>query len=104
MLANALNHTPSSGTVTVSVSSARDDVFVSVADTGEGISPEHLSHIFERFYRADNARSRKTGGAGLGLAIAKQMVELHGGRIWVESETGKGSKFSFTLPVKRAGS
>jgi len=103
LLINALNHTPSGGTVTVSVSSGRDGVLVSVTDTGEGISPEHLPHIFERFYRADNARSRKSGGAGLGLAIAKQMVELHGGRIWVDSEVGKGSKFSFTLPAKYAG-
>ena len=59
-----------------------------------GFLAEHLPYIFERFYRADDARARKTGGAGLGLAIAKQMVELHGGRIWVESEAGKGSKFS----------
>ena len=76
---------------------------VSVADTGEGIPAEHLPHIFERFYRVDDARSRKAGGAGLGLAIAKQMVELHGGRMWVESEVGKGSKFSFTLPIARPG-
>jgi signal transduction histidine kinase len=99
LLTNALNYTPSGGTVTVSISSDRDSILVSVADTGEGIPAEHLSHIFERFYRVDDARSRKTGGAGLGLAIAKQMVELHGGKIWVESEVGKGSKFSFTLPI-----
>ena len=62
---------------------------------------EHLPHIFERLYRVDDARSRETGGAGLGLAIAKQMVELHGGRIWVEREAGKGSEFSLTLPITR---
>lgn len=101
LLANAVNHTPSGGTVTVSVLSDRDDVLVSVADTGEGIPAEHLPHIFERFYRVDDARSRTVGGVGLGLAIAKQMVELHRGRIWVESEVGKGGKFSFTLPVSR---
>jgi signal transduction histidine kinase len=101
LLDNALNHTPSGGIVTVAVSLDKDDALVSVADTGEGIPAEHLPYIFERFYRIDDARSRKTGGAGLGLAIAKQMVELHGGRIWVESEVGKGSKFSFTLPVTR---
>ncbi len=98
LLDNALNHTPSGGTVTVAVSADKDGVLVSVADTGEGIPAEHLPYIFERFYKVDDARSRKTGGAGLGLAIAKQMVELHGGKIWVESEVGKGSKFSFTLP------
>jgi len=101
LLDNALNHTPSGGIVLVAVSPDKDGALVSVADTGEGIPAEHLPYIFERFYRIDDARSRKTGGAGLGLAIAKQMVELHGGRIWVESEVGKGSKFSFTLPVTR---
>ena len=101
LLDNALNHTPSGGTVTVDVSPDKDGVLVSVADTGEGIPAEHLPYIFERFYKVDDARSRKTGGAGLGLAIAKQMVELHGGKIWVESESGKGSKFSFTLPGTR---
>lgn len=101
LLDNALNHTPSGGTVTITASPDKDGVLVSVSDTGEGIPAEHLPYIFERFYRVDDARSRKTGGAGLGLAIAKQMVELHGGRIWVESEAGKGSKFSFTLPVTR---
>ena len=101
LLDNALNHTPSGGTVTVTVSPDKDDVLVSVADTGEGIPAEHLPYIFERFYRVDDARARKTGGAGLGLAIARQMVELHGGKIWAESEVGKGSKFSFTLPGTR---
>jgi signal transduction histidine kinase len=101
LLDNALNHTPSSGRVMVAVSADKGDVLVSVSDTGEGIPAEHLPYIFERFYKVDDARSRKTGGAGLGLAIAKQMVELHGGKIWVESEAGKGSRFSFTLPGNR---
>lgn len=101
LLDNALNHTPSGGTVSVAVSTGKEGILVSVSDTGEGIPAEHLSHVFERFYKVDDARSRKTGGAGLGLAIAKQMVELHGGRIWVESEVGKGSKFYFTLPLNR---
>jgi signal transduction histidine kinase len=104
LLDNALNHTTAGGTVTIAVSSTEEGILVSIADTGEGIPPEHLPHIFERFYRVDGARSRKTGGAGLGLAIAKQMVELHGGKVWVESEVGKGSKFSFILPVTRQGS
>ena len=108
LLNNALCHTPPGGSVAVTAARAgslpdyqggKQDILISVADTGEGIPPQHLPHIFERFYRVDDARSRKRGGAGLGLAIAKQMVELHGGRIWVESQPGKGSSFSFTLPV-----
>jgi two-component system OmpR family sensor kinase len=101
LLDNALNHTPSGGTVTVVVGPGQEGILVSVVDTGEGIPAEHLPYVFERFYKVDDARSRKSGGAGLGLAIAKQMVELHGGRIWVESEVGKGSKFSFILPGTR---
>ena len=101
LLDNALNHTPSGGTVTVIVGPGEQDILVSVIDTGEGIPAEHLPYVFERFYKVDDARSRKSGGAGLGLAIAKQMVELHGGRIWVESEVDKGSTFSFTLPANR---
>jgi len=101
LLDNALNHTPSGGTVTVVVRPGQEGILVSVVDTGEGIPAEHLPYVFERFYKVDDARSRKSGGAGLGLAIAKQMVELHGSRIWVESEVGKGSKFSFILPGTR---
>jgi signal transduction histidine kinase len=73
-------------------------VEISVTDTGEGIPAEELPNIFERFYRVDKSRSRATGGHGLGLTIAKRLVEAHGGRIWVESEPGKGSTFCFTLP------
>ena len=74
-------------------------VLVTVADTGEGIPSEHLPYVFERLYRVDDARSRKRGGAGLGLAIARQMVDLHGGKIWVDSEVGQGSRFCFSLPI-----
>ena len=75
-------------------------VETTVRDTGIGISKEHLPHIFTRFYRADKSRSRQAGGSGIGLTIAKHLVESHGGRIWVESEgQGKGSAFSFTLPT-----
>lgn len=109
LIENALNHTPPGGTIIVTVAAGgekgfpgdKDQILVSVADTGEGIPAEHLQHIFERFYRVDEARSRKAGGAGLGLAIARQMVELNGGRIWVESQVGKGSRFSFVLPLSR---
>ena len=70
-------------------------------DTGSGITPNDLPHIFERFYRADHSRARATGGAGLGLAIVKQLVELHGGQITVASTPGAGATFTFTLPIIR---
>jgi signal transduction histidine kinase len=70
-----------------------------VADDGPGLAPEDLAMVFERFYRADPSRARASGGAGLGLAIVKQLVEAHGGRVWAESELGKGARFIFTLPV-----
>jgi signal transduction histidine kinase len=69
-----------------------------VVDTGEGVEPEDLPRIFERFYRGSRARSRDEAGSGLGLTIAKGIVELHGGRIWAESERGHGASFVFTLP------
>ena len=72
---------------------------ITVADTGIGIPLSDQERIFERFYRVDAARSREAGGTGLGLSIAKHIVEVHGGRLWVESEVGAGSKFSFSIPV-----
>jgi signal transduction histidine kinase len=73
-----------------------------VADTGPGISAEDLPRVFERFFRVDASRSRDDGGTGIGLAIARSVVEAHGGRIWAESEPGKGSTFTFELPVASA--
>ena len=99
LLANAVTHTGQGGTITITAEPVRDWVRVSVRDTGEGIAEVDLPYIFERFYRADKSRSRATGGAGLGLAIAKYLVEAHGGEIAVESEVGAGSTFTFTLPV-----
>jgi histidine kinase len=101
LTANALQYTPPGGTVTVSVARTNGMVQITVRDTGAGIAPEHLSHLFDRFYRVDKSRSRAAGGgSGIGLTIAKYLVEAHGGVIWVESEgAGKGSAFSFTLPV-----
>jgi len=74
-------------------------VRLTVADTGIGIPEAHHARVFERFYRVDTDRSRQVGGTGLGLSIAKHIVEAHGGRIWLESEVGRGSRFHFTIPL-----
>jgi signal transduction histidine kinase len=92
-------HTQSGGKVTVEARLEGQWIDVGVTDTGEGIPAEELPNMFERFYRVDKSRARATGGHGLGLTIAKRLVEAHGGRIRVQSEAGKGSRFSFTLPV-----
>ena len=100
LLTNALTHTPEGGSVTVEAWRAPEGmVAIGVADTGAGIDPEDLPRIFERFYRADSSRSRATGGSGLGLTITRRLVEAHGGRITAASELGRGSCFTFTLPV-----
>jgi signal transduction histidine kinase len=75
----------------------QERVVIRVEDNGEGIPPEHLPHLFERFYRVDKARDRERGGSGLGLSIVKAIVEAHGGSVWVESEVGQGSIFSVSL-------
>jgi signal transduction histidine kinase len=104
LLTNAIAFTPAHGRIEISAHSSDDWVQVSVADTGVGIVAEDLPFVFERFYRADKSRTRATGGAGLGLAIAKQWVEAHGGKIQVESERGRGTTFTFTLPhVQKKG-
>ena len=99
LLVNAIAHTGAGGTITMSARQLEGFVEVSVSDTGEGIPPEDLPYIFERFYRVDKSRARATGGSGLGLTIAKRLVEAHGGSIDAYSELGKGSRFTFTLPV-----
>jgi PAS domain S-box-containing protein len=108
LLDNALRYTPSPGHITVWTAEAyledrerepQDYVVVSVQDTGVGIAPEEHSRIFEKYYRAENPLSVKAGGSGMGLAIVKSLVEAHGGRIWVESEEGVGSTFSFSIPA-----
>lgn len=98
LLSNALRHTPEGGTITLTLSEYGDGVQIAVTDTGEGIPPEHLPHIFERFYRGDAGRSRDMGGTGLGLAVAKAIVEAHGGEIFAESEIGKGTSVKVRLP------
>jgi histidine kinase len=98
LLHNAFRHTPADGAIVIRAVDAGAEVRVSVVDTGEGIPPEELPRIFERFYRRDKARSRSQGGTGLGLSIARGIVEAHGGRIWAESTLGQGATFTFSLP------
>ena len=97
LLDNAMKYTPEGGTATVVVRNGADVVELAVADTGIGIPEEHLPHVFERFYRVDEARS--AGGAGLGLAIARQIAEQHGGTIDAVSAAGRGSTFTLRLPA-----
>ena len=99
LLENAVAHTGKGGTITVTATRQGDWIEVSVSDTGEGIPVEDLPNIFERFYRVDKSRTRATGGSGLGLTIAKRLVEAHGGKIEAQSELGRGSRFSFTIPI-----
>jgi signal transduction histidine kinase len=98
LLTNAVNYTPRGGRITVAVEEAGEEAEVRVVDTGVGIPPEELPYIFERFYRVDKSRSRATGGTGLGLTIARRLVEAQGGRMRAESQVGRGSTFIFTLP------
>jgi signal transduction histidine kinase len=98
MIKNAIDYTPHGGIITVETSSANQEVTLSVIDTGIGIAEEHLTRIFERFYRVDQARTMSNAGAGLGLSIAKQLIELHKGRIEVTSIVGEGSTFKVFLP------
>jgi len=99
LITNAIKYTPDHGRVEISLDVAGDEVVVTVSDTGVGIAPEHLPHIFERFYRIDSARNRQDGGTGLGLAIVQSFVKAHQGRIEVNSLPGQGSSFAIFLPV-----
>jgi signal transduction histidine kinase len=110
LLTNAAKYSPRGGQITLVIAEAELEMLpadhpqgrflrISVSDQGLGIPPEDLPRIWDRFYRVDNSNTRRIGGTGLGLSIAKALVELHGGRIWAESVAGKGSTFSFTVPV-----
>jgi two-component system phosphate regulon sensor histidine kinase PhoR len=103
LLDNAIKYTPEGGTILLSVIEKEADIEFSVQDNGIGIPKEDLPRIFERFYRVDKGRSQEQGGTGLGLAIVKHIVQGHGGKVWVESEIGKGSTFYFTLPQPQKG-
>lgn len=100
ILNNALKYSPDGGTITVRLHETHQNVVVSISDEGLGIPKKDLNKVFDRFYRVDKARSRAMGGTGLGLAIAKEVVKQHRGRIWVESEEGKGSTFYISLPYE----
>jgi len=101
LIDNAINYTPENGSVSVSVDKTNDYVHFIVSDTGIGIDEESLTRIFERFYRVDKARSRNTGGTGLGLAIVKHIVEVHKGKIEIDSEVNKGTTVHVYLPIKK---
>jgi signal transduction histidine kinase len=99
LIANALHHTPRGGKIIIRGVATNSGIQLTVQDTGAGISPEHLPHVFDRFYRTDRSRSRETGGTGLGLAIVKALVEVHGGQVQVDSQgLGQGTSFMIDLP------
>ena len=99
LLSNAVKFAPQGSTVTVTAADSENLVTLTVSDQGEGIAPENLNRLFKKFQQVDSSSSRRTGGTGLGLAITKALVEQHGGRIYVDSEVNKGTRFSFTLPA-----
>lgn len=99
ILDNALRYTPDGGRVSISTKQLKEEVKITIQDSGEGVTPEEASHLFDRFYRADESRTREDGGSGLGLAIAKSIVEMHKGKVWAESEKGKGLRTIIQLPA-----
>lgn len=103
LLTNARRHTPEDGKIDIRAAADGGSVVIQVIDNGEGISPEHMPHIFDRFYRVDGARTRATGGAGLGLSICRSIVEVHRGSIHLESAPGEGTRVTVRLPAGSAG-
>ncbi len=99
LLDNAIKYSPEGGAITIRAKRVDNNLEISISDTGIGIAEDDLPRIFERFYRVDKARSRELGGTGLGLSIVKHIVNAHGGQVWVTSELGRGSTFSFTMPL-----
>jgi signal transduction histidine kinase len=103
LVTNALRHTPSGGLVTASVTSGAGAVFVSLEDSGPGVADEERERIFEPFWRGDAARAPSVGGAGLGLAIARGLIDAQNGRIWAETPTRGGTRICFALPAAPSG-
>lgn len=99
LLDNALRHTPAGGQITLAAAHHPPHLILTVSDTGNGIAPQELPHIFDRFYRGDKSRNRQSGGSGLGLAIAKSIVQAHGGQITAKSDPGRGTQFTIHLPA-----
>ena len=100
LLSNAIKFTPENGKIIIEGAINKNELLISVTDTGIGIKEEYQVDIFDEFYQIDGSQTREYEGTGLGLALTKRIIDLHGGRIWVESEENKGSKFLFTLPVQ----
>ena len=101
LISNAMRYTPAPGTVTLAVADSAEEVRISVTDTGMGISPENLNRVFGRFWRAEESRNRAKGGLGVGLAVTKEIMDCHHGRVDVESELGVGTTFTLVLPRKQ---
>jgi signal transduction histidine kinase len=101
LISNAIKYSPQGGTVTVKAEQKEDKVLISVHDEGMGIPEENQEKIFTKFYRVDSSDHREIGGTGLGLSICKEIIELHGGEIWVESQEGEGTRFTFSLPIRK---
>lgn len=99
LVQNAIRHTPAHGSIALATRKVPEGIQIDISDTGEGILPEDLPHVFDQFFRGEKSRSRETGGSGLGLTIARGIVEAHQGRIWVESQLDRGTCFSFILPA-----
>jgi histidine kinase len=100
LIYNAIRHTQQGGLkIEVKIEKEKGEVIIGITDSGSGIAEADLPFIFDRFYRGSKSRGSSSGESGLGLAICKEIVEYHGGRIWVESELGKGSTFTFSLPL-----
>jgi len=102
LLTNAIKYSPEGGQIDVTAFQRGTEVVVAVRDQGIGLPPDKLGRLFEKFYRVDNALAHRVRGSGLGLAIVKHIIDAHGGRVWVESELGRGSTFTFSLPLTAA--
>ena len=98
LISNAIKYTEPGGIVVVTLAQNPNYIVGTVRDTGIGMTPEQMTHLYEEFYRTEEAKTMERQGTGLGLSIAKRIVDSYGGRLWVESELGKGSRFSFALP------